>query len=75
MGAPHRRLERVAAGGKLSYDPNLRTQRRGKSALLFVEYRGELVYDAYNPSVFQIWAEAALQKPLGWSRPGPRTTP
>ena len=51
-------LEMVAAGGKLSYDKNLRTQRREKNTLLFVEYKGELVYDAENPVVFQSWAEA-----------------
>ena len=38
-------LAAVDPGGELVYDKNLRTQRRAKSRLLYVEFEGALVYD------------------------------
>ena len=52
-------LSSVQAGGHLAYDTNLRTQRRTKSTLQFVEFRGALVFDAYCPGVFASFAAAA----------------
>ena len=43
----------------MAYDTNLRTQRRTKSTLQFVEFRGALVFDAYCPGVFASFAAAA----------------
>tara|TARA_B100000780_G_scaffold259854_1_gene211172 strand:- start:6 stop:758 length:753 start_codon:yes stop_codon:yes gene_type:complete len=51
-------LNAASAGGKLEYDPNVRTQRRTKSNLLFIEFQGELVFDAFHPSVFSSYAQA-----------------
>ena len=52
-------LKSADAGGQLAYDRTLRTQRRKESTLLFVAWRGELVFDAANPSVFARYAGAA----------------
>ena len=49
-------LEAVQAGGKLVYNSKLRTQRREKSSLYFVEYNNALVFDAENPHCFEQWA-------------------
>mmetsp|Transcript_8162 Transcript_8162/g.17037 ORF Transcript_8162/g.17037 Transcript_8162/m.17037 type:complete len:185 (-) Transcript_8162:14-568(-) len=43
----------VDPGGQLVYDKNLRTQRRAKSRLLFVELEGELVFDFEDPNLFR----------------------
>jgi hypothetical protein len=51
-------LAEVQAGGKLRYDAKVRTQRRQKSDLLFVEVCGALVFDKFNSSVFALWAAA-----------------
>eukprot|EP00751_Fragilariopsis_kerguelensis_P009846 CAMPEP_0170803632 /NCGR_PEP_ID=MMETSP0733-20121128/30179_1 /TAXON_ID=186038 /ORGANISM="Fragilariopsis kerguelensis, Strain L26-C5" /LENGTH=224 /DNA_ID=CAMNT_0011157437 /DNA_START=83 /DNA_END=760 /DNA_ORIENTATION=+ len=56
-------LEAVQAGGKLVYNSKIRTQRREKSALYFVEYNNTLVFDAENPHCFEQWAsDVAMQK-------------
>jgi hypothetical protein len=52
-------LKSADVGGQLAYDRTLRTQRRKESTLLFVAWRGELVFDAANPSVFARYAGAA----------------
>lgn len=52
-------LSDVHAGGKLRYDAKVRTQRREKSDLLFVEVSGALVFDKFNPSVFAQWAASS----------------
>lgn len=52
-------LKTVDAGGQLEYDRNLRTQRRKKSPLLFIAFRGELVFDKFNPEVFARYAAKA----------------
>jgi len=58
-------LEAVQAGGKLVYNSKLRTQRREKSSLYFVEYNNTLVFDAENPHCFEQWASGvATQKKL-----------
>jgi len=49
-------LEQVQVGGKLKYDSKLRTQRREKSSLYFVELDNVLVFDAENPHCFEQWA-------------------
>ena len=54
-------LEQIKAGGKLSYDKKLRTQRRQKSSLLFVAFENELVFDAFNPTVFVRWSNSVKQ--------------
>ena len=54
-------LEQIKAGGKLSYDKKLRTQRRSKSSLLFIAFENELVFDAFNPSVFVRWSNSVKQ--------------
>lgn len=50
-------LETIKPGGKLVYDRNLRTQRREKSCMYFVEYGEELVYDFEDEGVFERWVE------------------
>ena len=52
-------LKTVDAGGQLEYDRSIRTQRRQESPLLFIAFRGELVYDKFNPEVFASYAAKA----------------
>ena len=54
-------LSEVNAGGKLSYDKKLRTQRRQKSNLMFVAFGNELVFDSLNPYVFARWSDAVKE--------------
>ena len=56
-------LNKVSAGGKLEYDPNLRTQRRTQSNLLFIEFNGVLCFDAFDPNVFALFAAEASAAP------------
>lgn len=56
-------LEDVQAGGQLVYNSKIRTQRREKSTLYFVEYNNALVFDFENPHCFEEWALGiALEK-------------
>eukprot|EP00946_MAST-07B_sp_MAST-7B-sp1_P000716 g716.t1 len=64
-------LSEVKAGGQLAYDPKVRTQRRQKSDLYFVEVEGVLAYDKFNPFVFARWA--ATHTTTSCTTPSPNT--
>ena len=59
-------LHEVDAGGKLAYDKTVRTQRRTKSLLCFVELEEECVFDFENPTVFSEFVESIRVKVPAW---------
>jgi hypothetical protein len=65
-------LKNVDAGGQLAYDRNVRSQRRRESKMLFVAFRGNLVFDAANPEVFVKYASTS---PVAIATPGAIATP
>lgn len=63
-------LRAVKADGKLQYSRKLRSHVRQGSSLLFVALGQQLVYDAFNPSVFAGYVQARAEASGGANSSG-----